>query len=159
MDVMNPNTLNKQFPFSVRVYGLLSYKKKLLISEEFWHETHMIKFPGGGLEYGEGLIECLKREFLEELKLEIIKTEFLMIPDAFIPAIIYTGVQVLPIYYKVAVDHPSSINCVQHFMNPKERENGAQQFHWIAANESLLKMLSFEGDKSALEHYIKLNNL
>jgi len=31
----------------------------------------MTKFPGGGLQFGEGTIDCIKREFREELGCEI----------------------------------------------------------------------------------------
>ncbi len=30
-----------------------------------------MKFPGGGLEYGEGVLECLHREFDEELNVKV----------------------------------------------------------------------------------------
>lgn len=58
--------------FNVRVYGLLiNDKREVLISDEKEYGTLFSKFPGGGLEYGEGLIDGLKREFLEECDMEI----------------------------------------------------------------------------------------
>ena len=36
------------------------------------------KFPGGGLEFGEGLRECLVREFLEETQQKVeVKEHFI----------------------------------------------------------------------------------
>ena len=49
--------------FNIRVYGILiNDKKQVLVSDEFIRGSYYTKFPGGGLEYGEGLIEALKRE-------------------------------------------------------------------------------------------------
>ena len=53
------------YPFNVRVYGLLiNDKNEILISDEQEYGTRFTKFPGGGLEFGEGLIDGLKREFM-----------------------------------------------------------------------------------------------
>ena len=57
--------------FNIRVYGLLIHNSQLLIAEQFYKNRLLRKFPGGGLDYGEGLIDGLKREFMEELSLEI----------------------------------------------------------------------------------------
>jgi len=53
--------------FNIRVYGLvLNDKNELLVTDEYCQNRYMTKFPGGGLEFGEGLIEGLQREFIEE---------------------------------------------------------------------------------------------
>ncbi len=53
--------------FIIRVYGIyLDHLKGFFVSDEFIKNSNITKFPGGGLEYGEGTIECLKREMLEE---------------------------------------------------------------------------------------------
>lgn len=58
--------------FTVRVYGLLvNDKQEILISDEFRFGRFFTKFPGGGVEHGEGLIEALKREFIEEIGINI----------------------------------------------------------------------------------------
>ena len=57
-------------PFNIRVYGFLFDEGKILVTDEFRLGMMMTKFPGGGLKYGEGLIDCLKREFMEELHAE-----------------------------------------------------------------------------------------
>ena len=51
--------------FNVRVYGLLvNNQNEVLVSDEFEYDQYFSKFPGGGVELGEGLIEALKREFV-----------------------------------------------------------------------------------------------
>ena len=48
---------------SIRVYGILiNGNKQLLVSDEFIRGGYYTKFPGGGLEFGEGTRDCLKRE-------------------------------------------------------------------------------------------------
>jgi ADP-ribose pyrophosphatase YjhB (NUDIX family) len=63
--------------FNVRIYGILIHRNQILLSEETYGRQTFTKFPGGGLEWGEGTIDALKREFVEELNLEIeIKSHF-----------------------------------------------------------------------------------
>jgi ADP-ribose pyrophosphatase YjhB (NUDIX family) len=58
--------------FTVRVYGLLlNDQREILISDEFRFGRFFTKFPGGGVEHGEGLIEALQREFMEEIGIKI----------------------------------------------------------------------------------------
>ena len=41
--------------FNIRVYGILiNDKKQVLVSDEFIRGGYYTKFPGGGLELGEG---------------------------------------------------------------------------------------------------------
>ena len=50
--------------FNIRVYGIwIDEDDKVLLSDEFFRDTYMTKFPGGGLELGEGTIDGLKREW------------------------------------------------------------------------------------------------
>ena len=50
--------------FNLRVYGILiNEQNQLLVSDEYIRGMKITKFPGGGLEFGEGTRDCLKREF------------------------------------------------------------------------------------------------
>ena len=54
--------------FNLRVYGILiNDQKQVLVSDEYIRGKHYTKFPGGGLEFGEGTRDCLAREFMEEM--------------------------------------------------------------------------------------------
>src|SRR6056300_584550 len=56
--------------FNIRVYGIWVHDGRVLIAQESRMKMNMVKFPGGGLEKGEGIQDCLKREVKEELDLE-----------------------------------------------------------------------------------------
>ena len=59
--------MRDKFPFVVRVYGIYyDPKNGILVSDELIYNQKITKFPGGGLEFGEGTIACLEREMLEE---------------------------------------------------------------------------------------------
>jgi 8-oxo-dGTP diphosphatase len=68
--------------FNVRVYGILiDEKKRVLVCDELIKGHEITKFPGGGLEHGEGTIECIQREFIEETGNEIEVTEHFYTTD------------------------------------------------------------------------------
>lgn len=85
---------------SVRVYGiLLSENKQVLVSDEFIRGAYYTKFPGGGLEIGEGTRDCLKREFKEEMNLEVAVGDHIYTTDFFQQSAFNTAHQILSIYY------------------------------------------------------------
>jgi 8-oxo-dGTP pyrophosphatase MutT (NUDIX family) len=86
--------------FNVRVYGLLVNEfKQVLVSDEFIRGGYYTKFPGGGLEFGEGTRDCLKREFMEEMGLEVSVGEHLYTTDFFQMSAFNPEHQILSIYY------------------------------------------------------------
>ncbi|MDB5112700.1 MAG: hypothetical protein JWR67_3814 [Mucilaginibacter sp.] len=89
------------YQFNVRVYGvLINDNQQLLISDEHEYGMSFTKFPGGGLEYGEGLIEGLKREFIEECNTEVAVTGHFYTTDFFVKSA-FNDSQIISIYYKV----------------------------------------------------------
>ena len=63
------NTIKK---FTIRVYAIIiNDNNEVLLSDEFQMGIKMTKFPGGGMEFGEGTFDCLKREAIEEFGQEI----------------------------------------------------------------------------------------
>lgn len=88
--------------FNVRVYGILiNEKKQVLVSDEYIRGNYYTKFPGGGLEFGEGTRDCLKREFKEEMDLNIEVKEHLYTTDFFQLSAFNPEHQIISIYYLV----------------------------------------------------------
>jgi ADP-ribose pyrophosphatase YjhB (NUDIX family) len=86
--------------FNIRVYGILiNEKKQILVSDEYIRDNYYTKFPGGGLEIGEGTKDCLKREFKEEMDLEIEVGEHLYTTDFYQVSAFNPSHQIISIYY------------------------------------------------------------
>ena len=100
--------------FNIRVYGIWLHNNQLLVNEEIIKGRKIIKFPGGGLDWGEGTIDCLKREWKEELGLDITVAEHFYTTDFFQPSA-FDQSQVISIYYLVTAPMPYTI--INHIPN------------------------------------------
>jgi ADP-ribose pyrophosphatase YjhB (NUDIX family) len=86
--------------FNIRVYGIWIKDNQVLVNEELIRGHQVIKFPGGGLELGEGTLEGLRREWMEELGLEVEVLSHYYTTDFFQPSA-FDDSQVISIYYRV----------------------------------------------------------
>ena len=90
---------------SIRVYGILiNEANQVLVSDEFIRGNYFTKFPGGGLEFGEGTRDCLKREFMEEMRLLVTVHEHIYTTDYFQMSAFRPTDQILSIYYRVSTN-------------------------------------------------------
>ncbi len=94
--------------FNLRVYGLWIHDGQILINEELIRGKTIVKFPGGGLHWGEGIKDCLVREWKEELGLDIRVHDHFYTTD-FFQASAYDNSQVISIYYRVSAQLPADI--------------------------------------------------
>jgi len=93
--------------FTIRVYGILMNElKQVLVSDEFIRGGYYTKFPGGGLEFGEGTRDCLKREFKEEMDLEVEIGDHLYTTDFFQMSAFNSSHQIISIYYSARALEP-----------------------------------------------------
>ena len=89
---------------NIRVYAIyLNEKNELMALDEWYAGEKLIKLPGGGLEFGEGTIECLHREFAEELNLKIEVLEHFYTQEDFLVSRFRENEQLLTIYYTVNI--------------------------------------------------------
>ena len=96
--------------FNVRVYGiLLTPERDILVADELIRGKFYTKFPGGGLEFGEGTRDCLKREFKEEMDLEVKVTDHLYTTDFFQMSAFKPDDQIISIYYFVEALEPIKV--------------------------------------------------
>ena len=88
--------------FNIRVYGILiNEKSEVLVSDELIRGSYITKFPGGGLEFGEGTRDCLRREFLEEMNLRVEVGEHIYTTDFYQRSAFNPEHQIVSIYYAV----------------------------------------------------------
>jgi 8-oxo-dGTP diphosphatase len=143
--------------FNVRVYGLLiNEQNQVLVSDEQSGGRIFSKFPGGGLELGEGLVDALKREFMEECNAEVEVLGHLYTTD-FYEQSSFNDSQILSIYYLVKEVHPLLLN----FKNkPFDFDEGTlQSFRWIALDKLTTDDVTFKTDKTAIELLLKQYDL
>ena len=96
--------------FNVRVYGILiNDNKQVLVSDEFIRGKYYTKFPGGGLEFGEGTRDCLKREFKEEMNLEVSIEAHIYTTDVFQMSAFNPSDQLISIYYFARALQPITV--------------------------------------------------
>jgi len=111
--------------FNIRVYGILiNEQNQVLVSDELIKGNHITKFPGGGLEFGEGTMDCLKREFIEETNNEIDVVTHFYTTDFFQQSAYNPSHQIISIYYIVKPK--------LRFNTPIALEE--QSFRWIELN-------------------------
>lgn len=86
--------------FNIRVYGILiNEQQQVLVSDEFIRGNYYTKFPGGGLEFGEGTRDCLAREFMEEMNLKVEVGDHIYTTDFYQMSAFNPGHQIISIYY------------------------------------------------------------
>ncbi|MGN6639321.1 MAG: NUDIX domain-containing protein [Mucilaginibacter sp.] len=140
------------YGFNVRVYGLLINElNQVLISDEQEYGMQFSKFPGGGLEYGEGLIDGLKREFVEECNVEIEVLSHFYTTDFFVKSA-FNDTQVISIYYKVKNLSPLNMMFKSVQFDFDGEGDVLQSFRWISLSELREDDMTFPIDK----HVVKL---
>jgi len=96
----------KPLKFNVRAYCLIiDDNNDLIVSDEEYNDVKMTKFPGGGVELGEGIVEALQREAIEEFGQEIEMISHYYTADFFIQSA-FGDSQVIPIFYKAKFKAP-----------------------------------------------------
>lgn len=102
--------------FNIRVYGICIQNGHLLMNEELIQGRTVYKLPGGGLDWGEGTLDCLKREWKEELNMDIEVKDHFYTTDFFQKSA-FDQTQVISIYYFVEGIVPEPI--INHVANER----------------------------------------
>ena len=130
---MNKSLINQYGnQLRVRVCGICVQDNKILLinhsglneSNEFWSP------PGGGLQFGETIEECLKREFLEETNTTISVGKFLKVREFVKPPL-----HAIELYYEVKIES----GIVKKGFDPEMEEQIIQDIQWVSYEEVLSK--------------------
>jgi 8-oxo-dGTP diphosphatase len=116
----------------VRVCGICVQDGKILLinhagmneSGEFWSP------PGGGLQFGETIEDCLKREFLEETNIVISIGKFLKIREFLKPPL-----HAIELFYEVKIES----GIVKMGFDPEMEEQIIKDIQWLSFEEVLAK--------------------
>ena len=140
--------------FNIRIYGLLiNAHHEVLVTDEFRFGKEMTKFPGGGLHFGEGTIDCLKREFREELNCEIEIIKHFYTTDFFQQSAFHKDHQLISIYYLVK----GNISAIKRENKKTDlKTEGEQTFRWVPLASISENDFTFPIDKKIagmLRHY------
>lgn len=141
--------------YNLRVYGLLIEEGKVLITDELRSGAPMTKFPGGGVEAGEGLEEALIREWQEETYTKIRVGKLLYINPFYHKSGFFVSLPLLSVYYQVHLEEPLAcpIN-TQKYFPPKDTPGDWQQFRWVSLEQLQPDEFTFVVDKAFVENIV-----
>lgn len=138
--------------FNIRVYGIwIDENNHVLVSDEYFRNTYFTKFPGGGLEYGEGTLDGLKREWKEELGADIEVLEHLYTTDFFQKSAFDNEAQIISIYYLVSPSSTLTIEIKSQKMDFDELIEGAEAFRKVPISELTEEDVTFPIDKTVVQ--------
>ena len=93
-------------------------------SNEFWSP------PGGGLQFGETIEECLKREFLEETNTAISVGQLLKVRE-----FLKLPLHAIELYYEVKIES----GIVKKGFDPEMEEQIIKDIQWVSFEDVLSK--------------------
>ena len=125
--------------FNIRVYAILIQDGKLLLSTEQYLGKTLVKFPGGGVEYGEGIREALNREFREEVDRAVEIGELFYVTDYFIQSAFIESDQIISFYYLVSTDGEIEDSMTEH------------QLSWVELTPDNEASLTFPQDREVFK--------
>ena len=134
--------------YNIRVYGVLIQQASLLVTDEIRFGLRMTKLPGGGLEHGEGLADCLRREWQEELEADIKVGEILYVNPFLQISAFNSQEEILAMYFEVKSHTELKGTFTQRPMDFPSDQNNQQLFRWIPLNELQPEHFTFPIDQS-----------
>jgi len=131
--------------FNLRVYGILiNDRDEVLLSSENRFGRSFVKFPGGGLEFGEGLKDGLQREFQEECGVDVEVNDLFYVNEFLQVSAFNKNDQLISFYYKVELENWQNLITVN--LNYRHTEEG-EKLMWRSINDLSPSDLTFPIDK------------
>ena len=137
--------------YVIRVYALIiNERHEVLLSDEYQMDMKMVKFPGGGMEDGEGTLDCLQREAREEFGQELTNIRHFYTTDYYQKALFCEDHQLISIYYLADFREEISFPVSEQPFDFTTDVNGNQSFRWAALHDLEVDDLSFPIDRLVL---------
>lgn len=146
--------MSSKSEITLRVYGVLIHDGHVLLSTETYKGLTFTKFPGGGVEHREGLLEALEREFVEELSLSIVVREHLYTTDFFAPSTFDDQVQVLSVYYLIDAPSKRLLTIPVVPIGESPAVDKGEVFHWVPLDSLTPDWVTFETEKAAVRQLL-----
>lgn len=143
--------------FNIRVYGILKTEQNyVLVSDEFIKGKYFTKFPGGGLEFGEGTRDCLKREFKEETGLDVEVKNHIYTTDFFQISAFNNSDQIISIYYFVECKNLTNLIVKEkvfdfNLSQISDPNAESEVTRWISWDELTVNSVTLPIDKKVVE--------
>lgn len=138
--------------FNLRTYAIIvNNRNELLVSDEYRFGRAFTKFPGGGLEWGEGLTEGLQRELKEEMNLDAEIGELFFVNDFFLQSAFGKDDQLLSFYFNVQTINFTAIPATNHEVPLKEE---GEKFRWVPISCLSEDLFTFPVDKLVVERIL-----
>ncbi len=141
--------------FNIRAYGVFIEQDRLLVTDEIRLGIKMTKLPGGGLEFGEGLEACLKREWKEELLTEIEVGDVLFVNPFLQPSAFHPQEEILAIYFSVVPVSPLIGEFREKKFGFDSEDNNQQVFRWIPLDALSPEDFTFPIDQAMVPRLIR----
>jgi len=135
--------------FNVRAYFVLFNEAKdaVLVSDELIFGNAYTKFPGGGVDFGEGPADTVVREAMEEMKQPIEVTGHFYTTDFYLQSFFHPSDQIISIYYTARMVGEQLFQQAEIAFDFKQRIYNEESFRWVKLNAIREDMFHFAADK------------
>ncbi|MFO7924775.1 MAG: NUDIX domain-containing protein [Bacteroidales bacterium] len=119
----------------------------VLLSDEYRFNMCMTKFPGGGMKFGEGPEDCMRREAIEEFGQPVEILNHFYTTGFYQKAMFFQSHQLISIYYRIKPTGKIKFHISDKpFDFPADTE-GSQSFRWQNIKTLKAEELSFPVDR------------
>lgn len=133
--------------FNIRVYLILYDQSgwQIVVSDELIRGNTYTKFPGGGVELGEGIADAAKREAMEELGIEVLLGRQLYVSDFFIRSAFIPTDQIISVYYE-ARSMPGAGDALCYHRSLRQQDQ-RESFRWVSLEDLANENFAFPADR------------